>query len=103
MGYFAEHNITLPKELIERLASDEDYLDLLGDDLRDDLRVQFNLKRIKPARKDEELRLGYENMASINLSFAEMGLISDVSSLEDYEGILSTPVSKKVDMEQKLF
>jgi len=99
MGYFAEHNITLPKELIERLASDEDYLDLL----RDDLRVQFNLKRIKPAKKDEELRRGYENMASINLSFAEMGLISDVTSLEDYEGILSTPVSTKIDMEQKLF
>jgi len=99
MGYFAEHNITLPEELIERLARDEDCSDLL----RDDLRVQFNLKRIKPAKKDEELRLGYENMASINLSFAEMGLISDVSSLEDYEGVLSTPVSTKVDMVQTLF
>lgn len=99
MGYFAEHNITLPDELIKKLENDEDYSDLL----RDDLRVQFNLKRIKPAKKDEELRLGYENMASINLSFAEMGLISDVNSLEDYEGVLSTPVSKKVDMEQKSF
>ena len=99
MGYFAEHNITLPKELIERLESDEDYTELI----RNDLRVQFNLKRIKPAKKDEELRLGYENMASINLSFAEMGLISDVNSLEDYEGILSTPVSTNGDMEKNLF
>lgn len=99
MGYFAEHNITLPNELMEKLAKDEEYSELL----RDDLRVQFNLKRVKPAKKLEELRLGYENMASINLSFAEMGLISDVSSLEDYEGALSTPMSKKMDMEQKLF
>ena len=99
MGYFAEHNITLPEELMEQLSKDEEYSDLL----RDDIRVQFNLKRIKPAKKLEELRLGYENMASINLSFAEMGLISDVSSLEDYEGALSTPISKKVTLEQNSF
>lgn len=99
MGYFSEHNITLPKELIKKLAKEEDCTDIL----REDLRIQFNLKIVKPAKRDEELRRGYEHMASINLSFAEMGLVSDVSCLEDYEGVLSTPKSKTLDMEQDIF
>jgi hypothetical protein len=99
MGYFEKHRITLPEELIERLNRDEDYSELL----RDDLRVQFNFKSLAPAKKMEELQAGYENMASINLSFAEMGLLSDVISLEDYEGTLSTPFSKQLDVESKLF
>lgn len=99
MGYFEKHRITLPKELIEKLTYDEEYSNLL----REDLRVQFNFKRVKADDKLKELRRGYENMASINLSFAEMGLLSDINSLEDYEGTLSSPNSEKINMEQGSF
>lgn len=84
MEYYKTHKITLPKELLDSLKKDDDY----SEKIREDLSIRFNFKKLKNDSRMEELRAGYENMASINLSFAEMGLLSDVDSLEDYEGTL---------------
>ena len=37
----------------------------------------------------EKMKSGYQEMASINLALAEVGLSLDVSSLEDYEAEIS--------------
>jgi len=80
MGYFRETKINLPKELLE-----------------------FNREAKKPKRNisirhlytvDGNLKRAYENMAEINLTIAEMGMSSDLYSLENYEGELEQNASK---------
>ncbi|BEP28259.1 hypothetical protein [Helicovermis profundi] len=83
MGYFKETKINLPKELLEFNKNSKKS--------RRNLLMQHNFKN----KKDESVKKAYENMAEINLSFAEMGMSSDLYSLEDYEGELEQNGSKE--------
>lgn len=47
------------------------------------------LKKFSHCCPHEEMKNGYENMAEINLGFAEMGLSSDVYALSTYEKVLN--------------
>ena len=54
----------------------------------EEFRMSFN--KLPHVSQLEELKLGYEQMAQINLDYAESCLSVDIYSLESYETILKT-------------
>jgi hypothetical protein len=50
--------------------------------------MQLYIHHLKRKQRIAALRKGYEQMASINLCYAESGFVKDMSSLDDYEDIL---------------
>ncbi len=55
---------------------------------------RMNLDQLPHMRQTELLKQGYEQMAKINLEFAESGLNCDICSLESYENSLKMERSK---------
>ena len=47
--------------------------------------MKLYIKELKRKQRVQELRTGYEQMAAINLDYAESGFVGDMTSLNDYE------------------
>lgn len=81
MKKYKQVKIDLPDELMAELSMTSS-----PELIKKNLNREFHFKA--PVKMDgvmEALRSGYERMADINLSMAEIGLCSDVGCLESYE------------------
>ncbi|MCK8060546.1 MULTISPECIES: CopG family transcriptional regulator [unclassified Fusibacter] len=47
--------------------------------------MKLYIGELKRNQRIQELRSGYEQMAEINLDYAETGFVGDMTSLDDYE------------------
>lgn len=47
--------------------------------------MEYYIKGMKHLERLEDLKSGYENMAEINLQYAEVGIESELYALEEYE------------------
>jgi CopG family transcriptional regulator/antitoxin EndoAI len=50
--------------------------------------MKLYISELKRKQRIQELRSGYEQMAEINLDYAESGFVGDITSLNDYENNL---------------
>ena len=88
MRNFKEFNVTLPETYLRELDELSEYYSNVKVGEIEEASVhmkEFNLEEKAVAMKD-----GYENMANINLSFAEMALTSDNDALCSYESLLKS-------------
>ncbi|AKL96763.1 MULTISPECIES: CopG family ribbon-helix-helix protein [Clostridium] len=76
--------ISLPESLLKEV----DYIVSMEETNRSEFvreAMKLYIREKNKVKLREKMKKGYQEMASINLTLAEVGLSLDVSSLEDYE------------------